>query len=77
MKRVKISKKCEFFPLGVDEKNPANRIAARPGQEVVVSAKQGDKMIAGNVAELVFEEKPGPKKAPATREKKVGPIKAK
>lgn len=71
MKQIKITKKCEFYPLGTDEKNPANRIPARPGQEVIVSAKEADKMIAGRVAVLVFEEKPGPKTAPTTRSKKV------
>jgi len=71
MKQVKVLKKCFFIPAGQEDVQ-ANRTATRPGQLVVVDDKQADKMIAGNVAELVQGDKPGPKASPVNKQKAVG-----
>lgn len=68
MKEVIILKRCQFIPLGSER-----RVPARPGQRVVVSAKDAEKMVAGNVA--VLTEKPELKKAPVNRQKKVLSVK--
>jgi len=72
MPEVLIMKKCRYVPAGQKEK-----IAVRPGQKVTVDGKEAEKMVAGNVAVLVPEEKPakkgkpGPKTAPANKKKEV------
>lgn len=68
MKKVFITKKCHFRPNG-----SKNKIFARPGQTVMVSTEDAEKMVAGNVAELV--EEPKPKKAPVNKQKKVSKAK--
>lgn len=61
MKKVKIKKDCRYTPPGSDRKVP---VVA--GRVVLVDSEQADKMVAGNVAELVE----GPKKKAESPKKK-------
>ncbi len=71
MKKVTIKKRCHYRPNG-----SKSLIYARPGQVVMVSAEDADKMIAGNVATLYVEPEPvKPKKSPVNRQKKVSKAK--
>jgi len=71
MKKVLITKRCHYRPNG-----SKSLIYARPGQVVMVSGEDAEKMIAGNVAGSLVEPEPvKPKKAPVNRQKKVTKIK--
>lgn len=56
MKKIVISKRCEYTPEGGSRK-----VFVRPGQVLAVSDDVAEKMIAGNVA-IGTEPKKTPKK---------------
>jgi len=64
MKKVTLTKECKYRPNGSKSK-----VLGRPGLHVLVSAKDAEDMVKGNVAEIFVE--PALRVAPRNRKKTV------